>query len=121
MEAPGIENDQRQEPDTIEQRSCTIGTDADPADVSDRASKCAIVRGVVTESSEAYQLSWARRRSRKRCCSQRKGSVGTSLPGSPTSSNPGEASDSPVRMPLERVASDDQNESIWTQGVRPER
>ncbi len=26
-------------------------------DVSDRASKCAIVRGVVTESSEAYELS----------------------------------------------------------------
>jgi hypothetical protein len=35
----------------------TIGTDGDPADVSDRASKCAIVRGVVTESSEAYELS----------------------------------------------------------------
>jgi hypothetical protein len=30
---------------------------ATPADVSDRAPKCAIVRGVVTESSEAYELS----------------------------------------------------------------
>ena len=29
----------------------------DPADVSDRAPKCAIVRGVVTESSEEYELS----------------------------------------------------------------
>ena len=29
----------------------------DPANVSDRASKCASVRGVVTESSEAYELS----------------------------------------------------------------
>jgi hypothetical protein len=29
----------------------------DPADVSDRAPRCAIVRGVVTESSEGYQLS----------------------------------------------------------------
>ncbi len=34
-----------------------MGTDADPADVSDRAPKCAIVRDVVTESSEAYELS----------------------------------------------------------------
>ena len=38
-------------------QSGTISTDADPADVSDRAPKCAIVRGVVTESSEAYELS----------------------------------------------------------------
>jgi hypothetical protein len=30
---------------------------ADPANVSDRASKCAIVGGVVTESSEVYQPS----------------------------------------------------------------
>jgi hypothetical protein len=42
---------------TEEHRSGTIRTDPDPADVSDRASKCAIVRGVVTESSEAYELS----------------------------------------------------------------
>ena len=28
-----------------------------PGNVSDRASKCAIVRGVVTESSEGYELS----------------------------------------------------------------
>jgi hypothetical protein len=42
---------------TEERRSGTISTDAEPADVSDRASKCAIVRGVVTESSKAYELS----------------------------------------------------------------
>ncbi len=41
----------------MEHQSSTISTDADPADVSDRAPKCAIVRGVVTESSEAYELS----------------------------------------------------------------
>jgi hypothetical protein len=41
----------------MERGSGTIGTDGDPADVSDRASKCAIVHGVVTESSEAYELS----------------------------------------------------------------
>ena len=57
MEAPGIEPDQRQLPCTIEPVSSTIGRDADPANVSDRASKCAIVRGVVTPSSEAYELS----------------------------------------------------------------
>jgi hypothetical protein len=33
------------------------GGDADPANVSDRTPKCAIVRGVVTESSEGYELS----------------------------------------------------------------
>src|SRR5258706_15779774 len=57
VEAPGIEADQRRRPDTMEQQSDTIGTDADPADVSDRAPKCAIVRGVVTEWSETYELS----------------------------------------------------------------
>ena len=41
----------------MEHQSDTIGTDADPADVSDRAPKCATVRGVVTESSESYELS----------------------------------------------------------------
>jgi len=41
----------------MEHGSGTIGTDGDPAEVSDRASKCAIVRWVVTESSEAYELS----------------------------------------------------------------
>jgi hypothetical protein len=35
----------------------TIGTDVDPADVADRAPKCAILHGVVTESSGAYPLS----------------------------------------------------------------
>ena len=57
MEAPGIEADLWQIEITIEHGSGTIGTDGDPADVSERASKCAIVRDVVTESSEAYQLS----------------------------------------------------------------
>ena len=57
MEAPGIEADSGQPEITMEHQSGTISTDADPADVSDRAPKCAIVRGVVTESSEAYELS----------------------------------------------------------------
>src|SRR5450631_3270755 len=38
-------------------RTTPFSIDADPANVSDRAPKCAIVRGVVTESSEAYELS----------------------------------------------------------------
>ena len=57
MEAPGIETDLWQIESTEEHRSGTISTDGDPANVSDRAAKCAIVRGVVTESSEAYELS----------------------------------------------------------------
>jgi hypothetical protein len=57
VEAPGIETDLRQIESTEEHRSGTISTVGDPANVSDRASKCAIVRGVVTESSEAYELS----------------------------------------------------------------
>jgi len=57
VEAPGIEPDLWQIESTEEHRSGTISTDGDPANVSDRASKCAIVRGVVTESSEAYELS----------------------------------------------------------------
>ena len=56
MEAPGIETDLWQIESTMEHVSGTIRTDGDPADVSDRASKCAIVRGVVTESSEPYEL-----------------------------------------------------------------
>jgi hypothetical protein len=56
VEEPGIEAELRQIESTMEHGSGTIRTDADPADVSDRASKCAIVRGVVTESSEAYEL-----------------------------------------------------------------
>jgi len=42
---------------TMEHGLATISTDGDPANVSDRGSKCAILRGVVTESSEAYELS----------------------------------------------------------------
>ena len=57
MEAPGIEPDLWQIESTEEHRSGTISTDGDLANVSDRASKCAIVRGVVTESSEEYELS----------------------------------------------------------------
>ena len=57
MEAPGIEPDLGQTESTEEHRSGTISTDGDPANVSDRASKCAIVRRDVTESSEAYELS----------------------------------------------------------------
>ena len=57
MEAPGIESGLRQIESTMEHESGTIGTDGDPAEVPDRASKCAIVRGVVTESSEGYELS----------------------------------------------------------------
>ena len=57
MEAPGIEPDSGQSEITMEHKSGTISSDADPADVSDRAPKCAIVRGFVTESSEAYELS----------------------------------------------------------------
>ena len=57
VEAPRIENDQRSSPDTIEQQSGSIGIHADPAEVPDRASKCSIDRGDVTESSEAYELS----------------------------------------------------------------
>jgi hypothetical protein len=57
LEAPGIEADFGQPEITIEPQSSRISTDADPADVPDRAPKCAIVRGVVTESSEAYELS----------------------------------------------------------------
>ena len=41
----------------MEHQSGTISTDADPATVLDRAPKCAIARGVVTESSEGYELS----------------------------------------------------------------
>jgi hypothetical protein len=57
VEAPGIEADFRQAEITMEHQSGTISTDGDSANVSDRAPKCAIVRGVVTESSEAYELS----------------------------------------------------------------
>lgn len=57
MEAPGIEADSRQSEITREPQSGTISTDAGPTDVSGRAPKCAIVRGVVTESSQAYELS----------------------------------------------------------------
>jgi len=52
VEAPGIEADLGQIESTERHRSGTISIDGDPANVSDRASKCSIVRGVVTESSE---------------------------------------------------------------------
>ena len=53
VEAPGIENDQRRAVDTIEHEKGTIGVRAVSANVPDRASKCAIDRGDVTESSGA--------------------------------------------------------------------
>ena len=53
---PGIEADSGQTEITMKHQSGTISTDDEPADVSDRAPKCAIVRGGVTESSEAYEL-----------------------------------------------------------------
>jgi hypothetical protein len=56
VEAPGIEADSGQPESTMEHQSGTISTDANSADVSGRAPKCPIVRGVVTESSEAYEL-----------------------------------------------------------------
>jgi hypothetical protein len=55
-EGSGIEADSGQLQITEHHRAGTIGTDGDAANVSDRAPKCAIVRGVVTESSEAYEL-----------------------------------------------------------------
>jgi hypothetical protein len=57
VHAPGIEPDLRQIESTKERRAGTIGTDGDPANASDRGSKCASVRGVVTQSSELYELS----------------------------------------------------------------
>ena len=57
VEAPGIEADSCQREITIEHQLGSISTDANSADVSDRAPKCAIARGVVTQSSEAYELS----------------------------------------------------------------
>jgi hypothetical protein len=49
--------DPRQPPVTIEELSGTIGTDADPADMSDRALKCATVGGVATEPSARFRPS----------------------------------------------------------------
>ena len=57
VEAPGIETDLWQIESTEEHRSGTISTDDDPANVSDRASKCATVRGVVAESPGGHELS----------------------------------------------------------------
>jgi len=56
VEAPGIEKDQRQTADTIEQGKGSIGVRGVSASASDRASKCAIDRGEVAESSGAYEL-----------------------------------------------------------------
>jgi hypothetical protein len=57
VEAPGIEPDQRQPSDPIEHQNGPIGVHAVSANVPDRASKCAIGRADVAESSEAYELS----------------------------------------------------------------
>jgi hypothetical protein len=57
VEAAGIETDSCQPEITIEHQSGSISTFENPADVSDRAPKCAIARGVVKQSSEGYELS----------------------------------------------------------------
>jgi hypothetical protein len=57
VEAPGVETAVRQPPITIDHEDGSIGIHEDPADVPDRAPKCAIVRRDVTESSEGYELS----------------------------------------------------------------
>jgi hypothetical protein len=57
VEAPGIEDDQRRVADTIGHRKGSIGVRAVSANVPGRASKCAIDRGDVTESSDEYELS----------------------------------------------------------------
>ena len=57
VEASGIERDWGQIESTEEHRSRTISTDDDPVNLSDRASKCAILRAVVTEWSQAHDLS----------------------------------------------------------------
>ena len=57
MEAPGIEADQSPPSDPIEHQNSPIGVRAVSTNVPDRAPKCAIDRGEVTESSEGYELS----------------------------------------------------------------
>jgi hypothetical protein len=57
VEAPGIEGDSGQRENTIQHEKGSMRVHADPAIVPDRASKCAIVRDVVTQSSEPYELS----------------------------------------------------------------
>jgi len=57
VEAPGIEADQSPAADPIEHQNSPIGVRAVSANAPDRASKCAIDRREVTESSEAYELS----------------------------------------------------------------
>jgi hypothetical protein len=57
VEAPGIEADQSPRSDPVEHQNSPIGFRAIPANVPDRAPKCAIDRREVTESSEAYELS----------------------------------------------------------------
>ena len=57
VEAPGVETAKRRPPITIEHEYGSIGIHEDPADVPDRAPKCAIVRADVTESSEGLELS----------------------------------------------------------------
>jgi hypothetical protein len=57
VDAPENETHLGQLESPEEHQSGTISNDGDPASVSDRAPKCAIARGAVTESSEAYELS----------------------------------------------------------------
>ncbi len=57
VEAPRVETAVRQPPITIEHEYGSNGIHEDPADVPDRAPKCATVRRDLTESSEGYELS----------------------------------------------------------------
>jgi hypothetical protein len=57
VEAPGIENDKNRTVDTIGHEEGSISVHEDSADVSDRASKCAIGRRDVTVEGDAYELS----------------------------------------------------------------
>ena len=57
MEAPGTENDQSRTLGTIEHEKGSTGVRGVSANASDRASKCALDREDVTESSGEYELS----------------------------------------------------------------
>lgn len=57
MQAPGLEYDQRQLPDTIEHEKRSIGVPADSANVPERASTCAIDRRDVPVEDDPYELS----------------------------------------------------------------
>jgi len=120
VEAPGIEADSGHDEITIEHQSGTIGIDADPANVSDRAPKCAIVRGVVTESSEAYELSNVVETALARALVlRRRRSAGTLWVGSPPASRVGDLSESRARSPTELRAIVEPERSYFATGRSP--